>query len=45
MIVTQNLTLIVTYSLHNRRWNYQPFYDALKKQGAWWHICRPPGSW
>jgi len=36
-------TLIVTYSLNNRRSDYQRFYTALKRQGAWWH-CLPSAS-
>ncbi len=43
MIVNQNHTLIVTYSLKNRRWDYQPFYAVLQQQGAWWHYL--PSSW
>jgi hypothetical protein len=35
--------LVVTYSLNNRKWNYQPFYAALKQQGAWWHYL--PSAW
>lgn len=36
-------TLIVTYSLNNKRWDYKPFYDALTRQGAWWHYL--PSAW
>jgi len=36
-------TLIVTYSLNDRRWDYQPFYAALKRQGSWWHYL--PSAW
>ena len=43
MIVNLNRTVIVTYSLNNRRWDYQPFYTALKRQGAWWHYL--PSAW
>jgi hypothetical protein len=29
--------LIVTYDLKTPNWNYSAFYDALKRQGKWWH--------
>ena len=29
--------LLVSYDLKTAGWNYTPFYEALKQQGAWWH--------
>lgn len=29
--------LLVTYDLRTPNHNYNPFYEALKLQGEWWH--------
>lgn len=31
------MIVLVTYDLKKSGHNYTPFYDALKKQGTWWH--------
>jgi hypothetical protein len=34
---TPKQVLLVSYDLKAVPWNYTPFYEALKQQGAWWH--------
>ena len=32
--------ILITYDLNNPNNDYTPFFEAIKKQGPWWHYLK-----